>query len=318
VATESPAHEIQRPSLAGVVRALGATLCWSSSALLIDRISSTYALTPLQISVWRVAVVLPLLGLVVSRQRGNFGEFDRSDAVWYLGAGLGIAVSNVSWAASVQTNKPAAAAALGFSAPAFIALTDRFLFHRHLFRVQVVAIAVNLVGCGLASGIRSPEDLIHAPAGLIVGLTNGLAFTWYTLLNSHRGSRGAGSPYTVLLAMFAVAEIGTLLWGIPLEGARLFRPHLDLAGWGLMVCLGVGPTLGAYIFFNSSLRLLSATVASLVTTLEPPIVAVCALLLLQRAVTGTQWIGIVSIVAAVLCMQLSAAGAFASMKSRHA
>ncbi len=290
-----------------MARAFAATLCWASSALLIDRISSSYHLSPIQISVWRVLLVLPLLGLLVLLQvRGAF-RISMRDVPWFLGAGLGIAVSNVSWAASVQTNRPAAAAALGFSAPAFIAITERVLFGRRLRRIQAAAIGVNLLGCMLAARISSPQELIRAPGGLLVGLTNGLAFTWYTLLNSHGRRIGAINPNATLLLVFAVSEVGVLAWGIPSEGARLVQLHLDAAGWLLLTCLGIGPTMGAYLFFNSSLRVLPATIASLVTTLEPPLVAIFALLLLGRAVAGVQWVGIVMIVSAVLVMQVSAA-----------
>jgi drug/metabolite transporter, DME family len=294
--------------VSGIFRAFLATLCWSSSALLIDRLTTGYRLTALEISSFRILLVLPLLVVAVSFHRGSAFRIDLRDVPWYLAAGLGITVSNVTWAFSVQMNHPAAAAALGFSAPAFIALTELLIFRTRLRSIQVAAVLVNLVGCGLAAGLRGPGDLLHTPAGLLVGLANGLAFTWYTLLNSHRPARGSRDPLATLLYIFIVGEVGILAWGMPLEGVRLFRLHLDALGWILLIGVAVGPTLGAYALFNSSLRLLPATIASLVTTLEPPIVAIFAFLILGRTITTAQWTGIALIVSAVFVMQLSAAG----------
>ncbi len=294
--------------LQGLVRAFLATLCWSSSALLIDRLTTGYHLSALEISSYRILLVLPLLVIAIALHRDSRFRIDVQEIPWYLAAGLGITISNVTWAVSVQMNRPAAAAALGFSAPAFIALSERLAFGTHLRRIQVGAILVNLVGCGLAAGLRSPSDLLHAPGGLLVGLANGLAFTCYTLLNSHRRPRGIRDPRATLLYIFVIGEIGILTWGLPLEGIRMFRLHLDTLGWVLLVGVAVGPTLGAYALFNSSLRLLPATIASLVTTLEPPTVAIFAFLILGRSVGPAQWVGIALIVGAVFVMQLSAAG----------
>jgi drug/metabolite transporter (DMT)-like permease len=246
--------------------------------------------------------------VAIALRRGSTFRIDLRDLPWYLAAGFGITISNVTWAVSVQTNHPAAASALGFSAPAFIALTELVVFRTRLRRVQVGAILVNLVGCGLAAGLHGPGDLLHTPAGLLVGLANGLTFTWYTLLNSHRRVRGTRDPLATLLYLFIVAEAGILVWGIPLEGGHLFALHLSVLGWILLFGVAVGPTLGAYALFNSSLHLLPATIASLVTTLEPPIVAIFAFLILRRTIDPAQWTGIVLIVGAVFVMQISAAG----------
>lgn len=299
----------------GVVRAFLATLCWSSSALLIDRLTTGYHLTALEISSYRILLVLPLLVGAIVLHRGSGFRIDPRDVPWYLAAGAGIAISNLTWAFSVQMNRPAAAAALGFSAPAFIALAEFTFFRTHVRHLQAAAIVVNLIGCGLAAGLRGPGDLVHAPGGLLIGLANGLAFTCYTLLNSHRPRRGSRDPMATLLYIFTVGEIGILAWGLPLEGVRVFRLHLDVAGWMLLAGVAIGPTLGAYALFNSSLKHLPATFASLVTTLEPPLVAVFAFLLLGRTIGPMQWGGIVLIVAAVLVIQLSAAGIIRSNRS---
>lgn len=294
--------------IAGALRAMGAAIMWSTSGILIDRLDGQYHLSALEISTWRVLLVLPILGIWVARQRPDLSEIGWSDLPFLAIIGIfGVTLSNVTWAASVHLNHPAAAAALAFSAPAIIALGDRFLFGSKLNVLQWTAVAVNLVGCGLASGLHGLGDLIHTPTGLLVGLANGSAFAVYTLTNRGIAHSRAYSASTLLLLMFSFGEIGLLAWGLPVEGSKLFLLHLDLRGWMLLVAVAIGPTLLAYALFNSSLKVLPATVASLVTTLEPPIVAVASLVLLGRQVSVAQWTGIGAIVAAVLTMQLTVA-----------
>jgi drug/metabolite transporter (DMT)-like permease len=280
-------------------------MLWSSSALLVDRLSTIYRLTPLQISTWRVLMVLPTVALFIAIYRPSAFQFQLRDLRFYIIAGLvGITGSNLSWAASVQINKPAVAAALAFSAPAFVAVGDRLFFGTRLGTLQMGAILVNLLGCGLVAGVHTPAQLAQSRAGLLVALANALAFSVYTLFGRGVARDGHRDPLTYLLALFTVGAIGLLTWGLLAEGFGLFALHLDATGWVLLGSLAAGPTLGAYALYNSSLRDLPATVASLVTTLEPPMVAIFASLLLSRYIKTVQWLGIGLIVSGVVAIQL--------------
>jgi drug/metabolite transporter (DMT)-like permease len=291
----------------GIVRIVLATMLWSSSALLIDQLTSVYHLTALQISTWRVMLVLPIVaGVIAIRRPGAFWARSH-DLPWYIAAGIvGVTLSYVTWATSVHINKPAVAAAVSFSAPALVAIGDRLLFRTRLHLFQIGAIIVNLLGCSLAAGIHTPADLVRSPVGLLVGLSNGLAFAFYTLLGRGMARTGRRDALTALLYMFAFGALGLLVWGLPTEGRVLFDLHLPAKGWLLLVGLATGPTLLAYALFNSSLKDLPATVASLSTTLEPPLVAILAFFLLGRSIAPLQWIGIGLIVGAVVAMQLFA------------
>jgi drug/metabolite transporter, DME family len=290
----------------GVIRALAATLFWSSSALQIDRLTHVYHLTALQISAWRILLVLPVLTVFMAVTRRQAFRIRAFDLPFFGAAGLvGITLSYVTWAVSVRLNGPAIAAALSFCAPAFVAVGERVLFGVRLQRIAPFAIGVNLVGCALASGLHAGGTFVHSPLGLLAGLGNGLSFAAYTLLNRRTAGARPRDQLTVLFGIFAAGGIGLVLWGLLAEGPSVFSPHLDLVGWAFMGGVALGPTLLAYAFFNSSLRSLPATYATLVTTLEPPLVALGSLIILQRSGSATQWVGIVLIVGAVLAMQLA-------------
>ncbi len=125
-----------------------------------------------------------------------------------------------------------------------------------------------------------------------------------TLLGRGMARTGYRDSLTILLSTFVFGAMGLLSWGLLAEGFGLLDLRLDTAGWLLLGSLAVGPTLGAYALYNSSLKNLPATVASLVTTLELPIVAILAFVLLGRSVKGVQWVGIGLIVTGVVAMQL--------------
>jgi drug/metabolite transporter (DMT)-like permease len=288
------------------VQALVATILWSSSALQIDQLTGKYHLSPLQISTWRVVMVLPILIVVIAIRRPSAFRLALSDLPLLIAAGLvGIMLSYVVWAQSVKLNGPAVAAALSYSAPAIVAIGERALFGARLQRLQVVAIVFTLIGCALASGINSPAALIHSPLGVVVGLAVGGAFASYTLLNHAMRRIGSRDPFTLLLAVFAVGAVGLLTWGWLTQGARLVHLDLSTTGWALLLGVALGPTLLSYALYNNSLRSLPATFAILITTLEPPLVAIGSLVILGKTITVQQWAGMIVIVASVIAMQFS-------------
>jgi drug/metabolite transporter (DMT)-like permease len=289
----------------GLARALLATMLWSSSAILIDRLTHVYHLTALEISFWRVLIVLPIIMLFTALYRPEAMRLRRDTVARYVFAGLvGVTLSYMSWAVSVRINGPAVAAALGFSAPAFVAIGDRLLFGTRLYRLQIAAIAATLFGCNLVAGIHSPTQLFQSPEGLLVGLSNGLAFSLYTLLGRGMARTGYHDPLTMLLYMFLFGTLTLLPWGVAAEGMKLFTLHLNATGWILLAGLALGPTLGAYGLFNSSLKDLPASVAAVAITLEPPMVAVLSYVVLGHTLHGLEWVGVALIVGGVLVMQL--------------
>ncbi len=302
----------------GVILALGATLLWSTTALFIDPLASRYHATPVQISFWRALLVTPALALVkvsiVGHRLSARADFWRlatagwrlsgREAVYYVAYGLGgLALFNVVWSASVALNKAAVATAMLYSAPAFVALGARLFFSERVRPIQGAAILVNLCGCVLVAGVYDPAALPRSPAGLLLGLTSGVTFAAYTLLGTGAARLGQRDTTTVLLYTFGVAALGLLAWGLLTEGPALLALRLDGWGWLLLVGLSYGPTLAGYYLFTASLAYLSSTAASLLTTLEPPVTAVLALLLLGRALSLPQWLGAALIVAGVLLMQ---------------
>lgn len=284
---------------------MGATLLWSLSAITIDRLSSSYHLTSLQLSTWRVLLVLPILAAVIAVRRPAAFHLPAGDAPLFLIYGIvGIAISYVSWARSVQINTAAVAAALSFSAPAMVALGDRVLFGSRLRTLQWGAIALNLLACGLVVNVRAPAQVVHSPTGLLVGLANGLAFASYTLAGRTMAHTGRRDPLTTLFYTFGFGGLALLVWGWASEGSTLVKVHLDAGGWLLLLALTLGPTLGAYALYNLSLQTLPATAAVVITTLEPPTVAILAVVLLGRVLRPTQWIGVILIVMSVGAVQL--------------
>jgi len=302
----------------GVLLALAATGLWSTTGIFIDPLVSRYHVTPVQISFWRALLVTAALALIKLKVEGRKSKEGVSvfrlstfafrltwcEALYYVAYGLvGIALFNVVWSASVAVNKAAVATALLYSAPVFVALGGRLLYRERISRARGAAILIDLIGCALVSGVYDDAGLLRHPVGLLLGLASGITFAAYTLFGTGVARVGRRGTTTVLCYTFGVATLGLLAWGLLTEGPALLAPRLDVSGWGLLLGLSFGPTLLGYALFTASLAYLSSTVASLLTTLEPPVTAVLALVLLGRVLSPAQWLGTALILAGVALIQ---------------
>ncbi len=302
----------------GVALALGATGLWSTTGIFIDPLVSRYHLTPVQLTFWRCLFVVAALLVQAAggrRQATDAGKrFSRlsplaprltgREVPYYIAYGLGgLALFNVAWSASVAVNKAAVATALLYCAPVFVALGAWALYRERVSAAQSGAIVINLIGCALVAGASHTASVLHNPAGLAWGLASGATYAAYILFGKGAARLSRRGTPTVLFYTFGIAALGLLAFGLLTQGPALLTPRLDLWGWLLLVGLSLGPTLAGYALFTASLAHLSSTVASLLTTLEPPITAVLALVLLGRVMSPSQWLGTALIVTGVLLIQ---------------
>jgi drug/metabolite transporter (DMT)-like permease len=64
-----------------------------------------------------------------------------------------------------------------------------------------------------------------------------------------------------------------------------------LVGWGVLLLLAVGPTIGGYGLYTVSLTMLPAATANLIVTLEPAMTAVLAFIVLGERLATLQLAG---------------------------
>ncbi|HEX2916785.1 MAG TPA: EamA family transporter [Chloroflexia bacterium] len=306
-----PGNSLQR----GVLFSFLATLAWSTTGIFIDQLVTVYHLTPLEISAWRALLGGAVMGGFLRWRDPASLQLSRREVPFLALYGvIGIALFNVVWSTSVEVNKAAVATALIFSAPVFVAIGARLIFKEIIRGIQVAAIVVNLLGCALVSGVYDPAALLQNPAGMLLGLASGLFFGSSTLFGKGAVRLSYHSSAAITFFIFSFGAIALLLVGFVLEGLNILFLPLDLWGWLLLIGLSVGPTLLGYLFFNVSLQYLPAALVSLLTTMEPPITAILALIFLGRSMNGLQWLGTGLIVGGVVIMQLVTANFKRSLK----
>ena len=293
----------------GYLIALTATVLWSFTGILISYLSTTYALPSLVLAFWRdlfVSLGMVLALVILSRRRFHLGRSHWKFMVLY---GFTLAVFNSMWTFSVQYNGAAVATVLAFSSPAMTAILSRLIFKERFNRVKVLSIVLSLIGTVLVSGAHDPSMWRLNPLGIIFGLLTGLFFAFYNLEGKHASDTSIDS-WTALLYSFAIATVFLFFFNLGVDGFSgkpLLSDMLWLGdstvAWGLLIFLGVAPTLGGFGLYTMSLRYLAPTVANLIATLEPALTAIWAYFLLNEQLTGVQLAGSLLVFTGVILLR---------------
>ena len=302
----------QPSSRRGFVIAFVGTAIWSTTAIFIGYLTDRFHMPPLALAFWRDLFVSGALFGAFALAARPLLRLGRKDLVFFVLYGLVLSVFNALWTISITLNGAAVATVLVYSSPAFTALVGWRLWGERLDALKIGAVVLCIAGCVFVSGAYDRAAWQVNPLGIVIGLLPGVAFAAYSLLGKASSQRGV-NPWTATLYTFAFAAAflllvqrpGTLLW--------LSRPLAAgaggwcdaLLGWGVLVLLAVGPTIGGYGLYTVSLTMLPAATANLIVTLEPAMTAVLAFIFLGERLAPLQLMGGGLILAGVVLLRVS-------------
>jgi DME family drug/metabolite transporter len=276
------------------------------AAALWDRVQIT---TPLTITVLRIGFAIPFLFLLGGRnpQRPAAAPARPWRLIGALGAAfagsqslffLAIPLAGVTLVVIISL----------CSTVLFVALLSIPLFRERLTRRGRLAVALAVAGTvTLALAGQAAPALAGTPNylwGLLAALGSGVGLAAFMLLAKVAAERSDMPRSRLLVRAFVVA----LVLLVPLA-AISGGVQLDLApaAWGLALYMGVVPTGLAYWLLQVGLQSASATVASVVTLLEPAVAGLLAWLLLSESMTALQLGGAALLLGSVLLLVWPAA-----------
>lgn len=295
----------------GYLICLTGTILWSTTGIFIRYLTETYQIPPLVLAFWRdfiLAITLIAFFAVLNPRRLQVGRQNVRFLILY---GLEVSLFNSLWTISVALNGAAVATVLVYSSAAFTAILSWRLFNEQLGIFKFFAVSLSLVGCVFISGAYDPGAWDVNPVGVITGLLSGLAFAGYSLMGKAAAQRKI-NPWTTLTYAFGFAVPFLLVYNLlsswlpaGLASMELFWLGDSIVGWGILILLAVGPTIGGYGLYTVSLSYLPAGVANLIATLEPVMTSVLAFFLLGEVLSIPQLVGGGLILAGLLLLRWS-------------
>jgi drug/metabolite transporter (DMT)-like permease len=293
----------------GYIIAFVATAIWSTTAIFIRYLNVNYQLPPLVLAFWRdlfAGIALALVSLVFRPRSLAPGK---KHTLFFLVYGVILTLFNATWTISVFFNGAAVSTVLAYCSGAFTALLGWRLFGETLNRYKMIAVVLSLMGCVFVSGAYNPMSWNLNFLGIVTGIFSGLMMAGYSLMG-REASKQAIHPLASLTYSFLIAAVFLLILNL------LPFPKDYIAGefmhsgdswipWLILLFLALGPTIGGYGLYTTSLQYLPASVANLIATLEPAFTAFLAYFFLNEILTFPQVAGSTLILLGVLLLRRS-------------
>jgi len=190
------------------------------------------------------------------------------------------------------------------SAPLLSALIEYLLDRRHLTLRWSMGALVGLIGMGL---ICVAENLSHGevvggdsvPLGVFLGVIGGLTYALYSWSARKMMLQGTRSS----VAMGATFGLGGLL----LMPVLIATGGPFLASWtnaAVGIYMAAVPMFLGYLAFGVGLARVQASMATVITLLEPVVAAVLAVLIVGERLPNIGWIGVVMVVGCLVIISV--------------
>jgi DME family drug/metabolite transporter len=217
------------------------------------------------IGFFRLAFAVPvLLAVAWSRLGRRTIDIAGRDLLVMALAGAMQGTSQVCYFAAIADTGVAVATLITIcTAPVLVALLSLALARDQVTRTTALALCSAVVGTALlVMGLPGAAPSV-ALTGVLLALCAAVSYAVVVL-----AGRALAVRYHPLQVATASILIGALFL-VPVALLAGFAASYPPSGWLLLACLGVFPTALAYILFQHGMRTITATVASIVTLLEP-------------------------------------------------
>lgn len=284
----------QRNSRLGLM--LLAAVLWGTTGVVVRALYGLTPTTAISIGFFRLAFSAPILLLVGWATLGRrMFHVRRADLVLMLLIGGLLAAYQVCYFGAIAQIGVAAATLMTLcTAPVWVAILAALLLREHPTRSVLLAGGLALLGTSLLTGIQtSPMPNGNPLLGLGLAQLSAVGYATVVLGSRRLGNR-CHPLQSVTISMTAGAMI--LLPCALLTGWVVSYPTL---GWLCLLYLGAVPTALAYGLYFQGMKSTSATVASIITLIEPLTSALLAWLLFGEQLGSLGLVGALLLLGAI-------------------
>jgi drug/metabolite transporter (DMT)-like permease len=281
----------------GYALAAAAAALWALNAS-ISRELLDDGLDPLRLAQLRSAGAVVLLAAVLALARPRLLRVPRDaiPALAFLGI-AGLALVHAAYFVAIDRLQVGVALTIQYLAPLVVLVWLR-MHGRRLARGLWAAVALSAAGCFFV--VRAYDAGSLDGLGVAAAFASTLSFALYMVSSERAGRRH--EPVTTLVWAFLFASVFWAVaqpwWDFPFD--LLSSPENALLATGVVI---VG-TLLPFVAMVAALRLIPASRAGVVATLEPVLGAMFAWLLLDESLGTPQIAGGVAVLAAVVWVQM--------------
>lgn len=246
---------------------------------------------------WRMALALPLLGLLWWPRREPGFEPSRLRGLWLAGAFF--AADLAVWHQSIRFTSVANATLLANLAPVLVAVGAVWLFKERLGRRFIGGLVLALSGsCLLVASSFSVS--MQSVLGDALGVTTALFYAGYQLTISHQRREAS----TLELMWWSTLACCLVLLPVTLLTGDSLWPQ-SARGWAVLLALALVSQVAGQGLIAWSIKHLPASFSSVTLLVQPVTAAVLAWMLLAEPFGALQALGGAVVLAGIVICRLA-------------
>jgi drug/metabolite transporter, DME family len=281
----------------GAALVLAAAGLWASLGI-FGRLAFEHGASPIEVGSVRAFVAfLAVLPIALLRRRPLARlRVPRRDLPLLIGYGaVGIGAFYYVYLAAIERLPIAVAAALLYTAPAFVLAIAWILRWEPVRPRRLAPLVMVLVGAFLVTGAFQTIGAVDR-IGVAAGVASGLAYAVFTVLGKRIRRR-----YDVITTIVFAYGVGAVVLALAAPPWAVLLRYPDALG--VLLLMGLGPTLLAALLFYAGIRHIDASTASILATIEPAVAALLALAWLNEAIALSTVAGTAFIIAAAVLLR---------------
>ncbi|MCM2281095.1 MAG: DMT family transporter [Bdellovibrionaceae bacterium] len=248
---------------------------------------------------WRFATAALLLGLVLALSRPNTLRLDRFQLLVCAGLGVfGYAVFSTLYFTAIEGVSVSLASLLLYTFPVLVTVGGRVFLREAVRPRQWLALPAAALGLMV---LLWGKIEVRAWTAVASGLGSAACYAAYILASRRWQTRI--SPLTSGFYVIVFATLALVVFHRP-DPSRLLT--FGTSEFGAIIGLAVISTIGPMIFFLSGLQKMSATAASILSTVEPVTATVFSALIFGETIGWGHVLGGIGILSAVVLTVMGA------------
>lgn len=241
-------------------------------------------LSPVNLTIMRlfVACIAFLIFLLIKPEK--FSKLNKKDIIpIFLLGFFGVIVYHLGLNYGEQYISPSAASLIIATIPIFVVILAAIFLKEKITVKIVTGVILSLGGVVIISIAGKPDSSveIYYLSGALAVLVGALMGAFYTIVGKKMLERYSALSLTVYAFLFG--SLGLL----PLVSTSLFEEAvaLSLTGWGIVLFLGICPTVIAYVFWYVALEIKTASEISLYLYFIPVLSTIISYFLFDEQIT---------------------------------
>lgn len=282
----------------GVVLACSAGALWALSGIMCQILFDDYQVSP----EWLASIRLFTAGILLtgfslrqnSTPRKKFTAKDFFSLLLFSLIGmLGV---QYTYFKAIQYSGAAIATILQFTGPIFIFIFLVLNKEKKINFIEVIMLLATFVGVFLIVAEGNIRTLNISAMGFAMGIASAVTLAFYTL-----------QPRKLLVKYgeTRIAGLGMLIGGLAFQPIRpIWQPEFQLDGYslGLVISIIIFGTALPFLFQLSSLRFIEASLAGVLTVVEPILATILSVLLFDSRFARIQLLGFGIVIGSVILL----------------